>query len=88
MRSCPKDLGSDLSGMRRRSLASSCGEQRDGDSTVTINGVPEEFELLSRTSPLVDLLGPFYARGKGGNLASWGCMSRRSTRASVGDEDA
>jgi hypothetical protein len=66
MRSCPKGLGSDLSGMRKRSLASSSGERREGDSTVTINGAPEGFELLSRTSPLVDLLGPFYARGKGG----------------------
>jgi uncharacterized protein (TIGR00369 family) len=31
-------------------------------------GVPEGFEPLSRASPLLDLLGPFYARGEGRNL--------------------
>jgi acyl-coenzyme A thioesterase 13 len=33
-----------------------------------MNDIPEGFELLGRTSPLVDLLGPFHARGEGGNL--------------------
>ena len=29
---------------------------------------PEGFELLSRTSPLIELLGPFYSRGTGAGL--------------------
>lgn len=33
-----------------------------------MNGAPEGFELLGRTSPLVNLLGPFYARGEGDDL--------------------
>jgi hypothetical protein len=42
-----------------------------------MNGVPEGFELLSRTSPLVDLLGSFYARCKAGSCRWWrqGCIS-------------
>lgn len=33
-----------------------------------MNDAPEGFELLGRTSPLVNLLGPFYARGEGDDL--------------------
>ena len=31
-------------------------------------GVPDGFRPLQRTSPLLDLLGPFYACGEGGDL--------------------
>jgi acyl-coenzyme A thioesterase 13 len=31
-------------------------------------GAPEGFEPLGRTSPLVELLGPFYSRGTGADL--------------------
>jgi acyl-coenzyme A thioesterase 13 len=34
----------------------------EGDAPT---GVPEGFEPLARTSPLVELLGPFYSRGAG-----------------------
>jgi acyl-coenzyme A thioesterase 13 len=33
-----------------------------------MNVPPEGFELLSRTSPLIELLGPFYSRGAGAGL--------------------
>jgi acyl-coenzyme A thioesterase 13 len=33
-----------------------------------LNVPPEGFELLSRTSPLIELLGPFYSRGAGAGL--------------------
>ena len=48
---------------------------------MTINGAPEGFELLSRTSPLVDLLGPFYARGTGGNLVLGLRVAEKHTNA-------
>ena len=48
------------------SLPRSVSEGREG--TATMKGIPEGFKLLGRTSPLVNLLGPFYARGEGGNL--------------------
>jgi hypothetical protein len=32
-------------------------------------GAPEGFEPLGRTSPLVELLGPFHSRGTGADLA-------------------
>jgi acyl-coenzyme A thioesterase 13 len=39
-----------------------------GTEEAAMNGAPEGFELLGRTSPLVNLLGPFYARGEGDDL--------------------
>jgi acyl-coenzyme A thioesterase 13 len=51
------------------------------EEVTTMNGVPEGFELLSRTSPLVVLLGPFYARGEGGNLVLGLRVAERHTNA-------
>jgi acyl-coenzyme A thioesterase PaaI-like protein len=46
-----------------------------------MNGVHEGFELLGRTSPLVDLLGPFYARGEGGDLVLGLRVAEKHTNA-------
>lgn len=35
---------------------------------MALGGVPDGFRPLFRTSPLLDLLGPFYSRGEGGDL--------------------
>ena len=40
----------------------------EAERAAVETGVPEGFEQLSRASPLLDLLGPFYARGEGRNL--------------------
>lgn len=45
------------------------------------SGVPEGFKLLSRTSPLLELLGPFYARGEGGGLVLGLCVTEKHTNA-------
>jgi hypothetical protein len=58
-----------LSGMRRRSLVSSFGEE-ETESMVTTNGAPEGegFGPSVRISPLIELLGPFYFQGTGTDL--------------------
>ena len=35
---------------------------------MAASGTPDGFRPLYRTSPLLDLLGPFYSRGEGGDL--------------------
>lgn len=44
-------------------------------------GIPEGFEPLSRTSPLLDLLGPFYARGESGDLVLGFRVAEKHTNA-------
>jgi uncharacterized protein (TIGR00369 family) len=46
-----------------------------------MNGAPEGFDLLNRTSPLVVLLGPFYARGEGDNLVVGLRVAEKHTNA-------
>jgi acyl-coenzyme A thioesterase 13 len=44
-------------------------------------GAPKGFEPLSRTSPLLELLGPFYARGEGGDLVLGLRITEKHTNA-------
>ncbi len=46
-----------------------------------MNGAPEGFGPLGRTSPLVALLGPFYARGEGSNLVLGLRVAEKHTNA-------
>jgi uncharacterized protein (TIGR00369 family) len=43
--------------------------------------VPEGFGPLSRTSPRLELLGPFYARGEGGDLVLGLRVAQKHTNA-------
>ncbi|HZC18656.1 MAG TPA: hypothetical protein VE225_03020 [Rubrobacteraceae bacterium] len=52
-----------------------------------MNGGPAEFEILGRTSALVDPLGPF-TLGARAATSSWGCAWRRSTRTPVASHPA
>ena len=46
-----------------------CSAKRGtGGGLMTEVGVPDGFRPLYRTSPLLDLLGPFYSRGEGRDL--------------------
>ncbi len=48
---------------------------------MTTNGAPKGFGPLVRTSPLIELLGPFYSQGTGTDLILGLCVAEKHTNA-------